>query len=208
MQQRSHLRVQDDDGDDDDDDGCLTSLKHSKNTHFPTVQVSLNVDITAVLPELIDSHLLRSDSLPTVPVRAMSCGSGLWLMLTDTPWRSALQFFSLTCLGGVALWAPVAVPVPGPKLRIVPVAGDGNCLFRAVARGENGTEPLRPKEEDARSKELRAKAVAELVRQRKEIEWAIEGNFDSYVRRMSRNGEWGGEPELLMLSKAGNRGSS
>lgn len=78
-------------------------------------------------------------------------------------------------------------------------------MFRSVALSEmmsiGKSQP--PKTvEDARSKELRAKAVAELIKQRKEIEWAIEGDFNSYVRRMSRNGQWGGEPELFMLSKA------
>eukprot|EP00435_Cladocopium_sp_Y103_P010680 s3990_g2.t1 len=73
----------------------------------------------------------------------------------------------------------------------------------AIPNGEKASaQSRRPKaEEDARSKVLRAKAVAELVKHRKELAWAIEGNFNTYVRKMSRLGEWGGEPELLMLSK-------
>ena len=143
----------------------------------------------------------------------MSCGSGLWLTVTDAR-RSAMRLFGLTaCLGGVALLRPglasSASKASGPRFRIVSVAGDGNCLFRSVATSEqlsnSKSSPLTRAEEDARSKELRGQAVAELIRERKEIEWAIEGNFESYVRRMARNGEWGGEPELLMLSKAGKQ---
>eukprot|EP00438_Fugacium_kawagutii_P013269 Skav218300 [mRNA] locus=scaffold2388:123317:124154:+ [translate_table: standard] len=123
--------------------------------------------------------------------------------------RRALKLLGLTaCLGGVGFLrgtSSASVASTGPKYRVISVSGDGNCLFRSVAVGERAqlgqSQPLNRAEEDARSKELRAKAVAELIRERKEIEWAIEGNFDSYVRRMSRSGEWGGEPELLMLSK-------
>lgn len=141
----------------------------------------------------------------------MLCDSGVWLMVADA--RRALKLLGVTaCLGGVGLLqrgtvSSASVPAPGPKYRVISVSGDGNCLFRSVAVGERAAQPgqsqppLSRAEEDARSKELRAKAVAELIRERKEIEWAIEGNFDSYVRRMSRSGEWGGEPELLMLSK-------
>lgn len=138
----------------------------------------------------------------------MLCDSGVWLMVADA--RRAMKLLGLTaCLGGVGLLrgtSSASVAARGPKYRVVSVSGDGNCLFRSVAVGERAaqpgqSQPLNRVEEDARSKELRAKAVAELIRERKEIEWAIEGNFDSYVRRMSRSGEWGGEPELLMLSK-------
>ncbi|CAJ1446009.1 unnamed protein product [Effrenium voratum] len=65
----------------------------------------------------------------------------------------------------------------------------------ATAKSQRSTA-----EEDTRSQVLRAQAVAELAKRREEIEWAIEGPFEDYLRRMSRSGEWGGEPELLMLS--------
>merc|ERR1712050_656111 len=38
------------------------------------------------------------------------------------------------------------------------------------------------------------------VWRRADIEWAIEDDFDKYVARISGQGIWGGEPELLMLS--------
>eukprot|EP00434_Breviolum_minutum_P040838 symbB.v1.2.036308.t1/scaffold5097.1/size31002/2 len=53
----------------------------------------------------------------------------------------------------------------------------------------------------ASCQELRVLAVKRLIKCRKEMAWAIEENFDLYVRRMARSREWGGEPELLMLSK-------
>mmetsp|Transcript_51067 Transcript_51067/g.81584 ORF Transcript_51067/g.81584 Transcript_51067/m.81584 type:complete len:197 (-) Transcript_51067:42-632(-) len=145
----------------------------------------------------------------------MACSEGVWMMVGAAR-RLAVQLQQLQPNGGllascfegsaaVLTTASVsaAKALTGPKYRVISVSGDGNCLFRSVAQGETATaRSRRPKaEEDARSKVLRAKAVAELVKNRKELAWAIEGSFNSYVRKMSRLGEWGGEPELLMLSK-------
>ncbi len=166
------------------------------------------------LPALVARRvsLFKDSKAQRIPVlscfhcsMAMSCACGLWQMVADARRRAAVQ---LTCLGGAILMlGPSPVASLSSKYRTISVAGDGNCLFRSVALSEmmsiGKSQP--PKTvEDARSKELRAKAVAELIKQRKEIEWAIEGDFNSYVRRMSRNGQWGGEPELFMLSKARN----
>lgn len=87
--------------------------------------------------------------------------------------------------------------------QVIPVAGNGDCMFQSVAQGLSfaaGEGVLSGPLEHMRAQELRAQAMEELKRRRDEIEWAIEGNFNRYVKRMSRRGKWGGEPELLMLS--------
>lgn len=48
-------------------------------------------------------------------------------------------------------------------------------------------------------------AMEKLKRRREEYEWAIPGDFDSYVENMSIDGQWGGEFELLMLSQVLSR---
>ena len=91
-----------------------------------------------------------------------------------------------------------------PFLR-VPVAGDGRCMFRAVARGiafSKGMVDVAPLDEQHAADQLRAMCVGEMRKRRDEIEWALEGPFDAYVERMGQPTAWGGEPELLMLSHA------
>lgn len=51
---------------------------------------------------------------------------------------------------------------------------------------------------------MRLAALAIRRKDRKDIEWAIEGDFEHYVRSMSKSGTWGGEPELLMASRVLN----
>mmetsp|Transcript_77761 Transcript_77761/g.128878 ORF Transcript_77761/g.128878 Transcript_77761/m.128878 type:complete len:259 (+) Transcript_77761:58-834(+) len=89
------------------------------------------------------------------------------------------------------------------EFQVIPVAGNGDCMFQSVAQGLSvaaGQGVLSGITEHMRGMELRAQAMEELKRRREEIEWAIEGNFKRYVKRMSKQGKWGGEPELLMLS--------
>ncbi|MCO5597727.1 hypothetical protein L7F22_051808 [Adiantum nelumboides] len=86
---------------------------------------------------------------------------------------------------------------------VIGIPGDGRCLFRAVAHGAHvrkglgaPSESLQRESADA----LRGKVVDELVKRREETEWFIEGDFDSYTKRMRQPYVWGGEPELLMAS--------
>lgn len=86
---------------------------------------------------------------------------------------------------------------------VIGIPGDGRCLFRAVAHGAEvrngkGAPSERLQRECADS--LREKVVDELVKRRSETEWFIEGDFDSYTKRMRQPYVWGGEPELLMAS--------
>ncbi|KAL4192986.1 hypothetical protein AMTRI_Chr06g174640 [Amborella trichopoda] len=83
------------------------------------------------------------------------------------------------------------------------VPGDGRCLFRSVAHGAclrlgkpSPSENLQKELAD----ELRAKVADELVKRRKDTEWFLEGDFDTYVQQIRKPHVWGGEPELLMAS--------
>lgn len=89
------------------------------------------------------------------------------------------------------------------KYRVTGVPADGRCLFRAIAHVtclRNGEEAPDENRQRDLADDLRAEVVAELLRRRKETEWFIEGDFDTYVERIQRPYVWGGEPELLMAS--------
>jgi OTU domain-containing protein 6 len=86
---------------------------------------------------------------------------------------------------------------------ITGVPGDGRCLFRAVAHGaclRSGKPAPDESTQRTMADELRNKAIDELVKRRETTEWFIEGDFDTYVKRMRQPHIWGGEPELLMLA--------
>ncbi|KAK3285402.1 hypothetical protein CYMTET_6995 [Cymbomonas tetramitiformis] len=83
------------------------------------------------------------------------------------------------------------------------VAGDGNCLFRAVAQGaavRSGQLLLSSHAEGEAAAALRKQSMDELVKRREECEWFIEGDFETYVARMRTSHTWGGEPEILMMT--------
>lgn len=150
----------------------------------------------------------------------VSCTNGRAGAGGSPPSGAVTTAASVVCAGSAALFAvanssafsvaravltaiTVSAAPSTPGFQVIPVPGDGNCLFRAVAQGEavaTSGKILLGAAETARSEKLRAAAIQELVWRRDEIEWAIEGDFDRYVSRMALSGTWGGEPELLMLS--------
>lgn len=86
---------------------------------------------------------------------------------------------------------------------VIGIPGDGRCLFRSVvhcAQLRSGKRAPSESLEREYADELREKVVDELVKRREETEWFIEGNFDTYTKRMRQPHVWGGEPELLMAS--------
>ncbi|KAL2228256.1 UNVERIFIED_CONTAM: OVARIAN TUMOR DOMAIN-containing deubiquitinating enzyme 4 [Sesamum indicum] len=86
---------------------------------------------------------------------------------------------------------------------VIGIPGDGRCLFRSVAHGAciRSGKPV-PNENLQRelADELRARVADEFIKRRKETEWFIEGDFDTYVSQIRKPHVWGGEPELLMAS--------
>ncbi|KAJ4841797.1 hypothetical protein Tsubulata_044786 [Turnera subulata] len=87
--------------------------------------------------------------------------------------------------------------------KVTGVLADGRCLFRAIAHVaclRNGEEAPDENRQRELADELRARVVEELLKRREESEWFIEGDFDTYVKRIQEPYVWGGEPELLMAS--------
>uniref|UniRef100_A0A7S2LYY4 Ubiquitin thioesterase OTU n=1 Tax=Zooxanthella nutricula TaxID=1333877 RepID=A0A7S2LYY4_9DINO len=78
------------------------------------------------------------------------------------------------------------------------MAGDGRCMFRAIAAGaKHGADNTHAADD------LRANVIREL-RKRPDVEPFLEerfqGRFQAYVASMSRKTTWGGEVELIMAS--------
>ncbi|XP_059647142.1 OVARIAN TUMOR DOMAIN-containing deubiquitinating enzyme 3 [Cornus florida] len=91
------------------------------------------------------------------------------------------------------------------------VTGDGRCLFRALVKGMafNKGIALGPREERDDADELRM-AVKEVIcdsnKERQQYEEAlvaitVEESLKRYCQRIGRPDFWGGESELLVLSK-------
>ncbi|XP_051114024.1 OVARIAN TUMOR DOMAIN-containing deubiquitinating enzyme 3 isoform X2 [Andrographis paniculata] len=91
------------------------------------------------------------------------------------------------------------------------VTGDGRCLFRALVKGmaRNKGMALRPGEERENADELRM-AVKEVIcdnekerlqHQEALVAITVEESLRRYCQRIGRPDFWGGEAELLVLSK-------
>ncbi|KAK9069321.1 hypothetical protein SSX86_013437 [Deinandra increscens subsp. villosa] len=111
----------------------------------------------------------------------------------------------------------------GPNLQVSPaltkaqsfrvhrVTGDGRCMFRALVKGMamNKSLTLSPREETHNADELRM-AIKEVLcdsdKERHQYEEAliaitVEESLKRYCQRIGRPDFWGGESELLVLSK-------
>eukprot|EP01129_Flabellula_baltica_P011206 TRINITY_DN4858_c0_g3_i1.p1 TRINITY_DN4858_c0_g3~~TRINITY_DN4858_c0_g3_i1.p1 ORF type:complete len:334 (-),score=71.20 TRINITY_DN4858_c0_g3_i1:3-1004(-) len=75
-------------------------------------------------------------------------------------------------------------------LGIKDVAGDGNCLFRAISDQLDGTPN--------RHAYYRAQICSFLERNREEYQYFVEDDmsFDEYIREMKKSGTWGGQMEI------------
>ncbi|KAG2686996.1 hypothetical protein I3760_09G033100 [Carya illinoinensis] len=86
---------------------------------------------------------------------------------------------------------------------VIGIPGDGRCMFRAVVHGAclRSGKPA-PSESLQRelADDLRARVADEFIKRRKETEWFIEGDFESYVSEIRKPHVWGGEPELFISS--------
>ena len=79
-------------------------------------------------------------------------------------------------------------------LRIIPVAADGNCFFRAIAHQIEGNE-----EEHSRYREM---VVEYIMQHREDFEPFVEDdvNFDFYCESMKESGTWAGHMEIQAAS--------
>lgn len=86
---------------------------------------------------------------------------------------------------------------------ITGIPGDGRCLFRSVAHGAclcSGKSAPNESLQRELADDLRARVADEFVKRRKETEWFVEGDFDTYISNIRKPHVWGGEPELFMAS--------
>lgn len=91
------------------------------------------------------------------------------------------------------------------------VRGDGRCMFRSLVKGmaANKGLSLSPKEEEEDADELRIAVREALCGSEKErhtyeealISITVEESLNRYCRRIQHPNFWGGESELLVLSK-------
>ncbi|KAI7839237.1 hypothetical protein COHA_006935 [Chlorella ohadii] len=104
-----------------------------------------------------------------------------------------------------------AGPAIETGLRVVKVAGDGRCMFRALAQGlaRNQGRFLGQAAEEQEADQLRlavAEALCRTAARRNEFASAVyaveaEDKLQNYCRRIMAPSFWGGEPELLVLSQ-------
>ncbi|KAJ0671516.1 putative OTU domain, papain-like cysteine peptidase superfamily, ubiquitin thioesterase OTU1/2/3 [Helianthus annuus] len=97
------------------------------------------------------------------------------------------------------------------SFRVHRVTGDGRCMFRALVKGMamNKSLTLSPREERDNADELRMaikEVLCENAKERHQYEEAIiaitvEESLKRYCQRIGRPDFWGGESELLVLSK-------
>ncbi|CAG9462759.1 unnamed protein product [Pedinophyceae sp. YPF-701] len=98
------------------------------------------------------------------------------------------------------------------RFRVIKIIGDGRCMFRAMAHGlaHNKGIALNPKDEEREADELRmacAEALCTSQKRRAQFRDAMEAvraegeELPSYCRKMTSPTFWGGEPELITLSK-------
>ncbi|XP_054784687.1 OVARIAN TUMOR DOMAIN-containing deubiquitinating enzyme 3-like [Prosopis cineraria] len=97
------------------------------------------------------------------------------------------------------------------RFSVVKVTGDGRCLFRALVKGMacNKGIALSPREERENADELRL-AVREVICENKGernlyedalVAITVDESLKRYCQRILRPDFWGGESELLVLSK-------
>lgn len=104
-----------------------------------------------------------------------------------------------------------AGPAIETGLRVIRVAGDGRCMFRALAQGlaRNQGRFLGQAAEEQEADQLRlavAEALCRTAARRNEFAPAVyaveaEDKMQNYCRRILSPTFWGGEPELLVLSQ-------
>ncbi|KAB2066063.1 hypothetical protein ES319_A09G133600v1 [Gossypium barbadense] len=132
-------------------------------------------------------------------------------------------FQKFKCIGGSQSWPPEAGGAKqgkedehdpshaqfshGKKVytdySVIGIPGDGRCMFRSVAHGaclRSGKSAPSEQVQRELADDLRAKVADEFIKRRKETEWFVEGDFDTYVSHIRKPHVWGGEPELFMSS--------
>ncbi|XP_078427686.1 cysteine proteinases superfamily protein [Wolffia australiana] len=147
-------------------------------------------------------------------LRELSEGSAQFELVSPTPTCSLPSGGSSWSRAG--FFARIGSPLSPAmnkleRYSVVKVTGDGRCMFRALAKGmaRNKGERLSPHQERNDADELRM-AVKEVIcdsgNERLQYEEALvaitsENSLQRYCKLISRSDFWGGEAELLVLSK-------
>ena len=102
-------------------------------------------------------------------------------------------------------------PMVELNLRVIRIKGDGRCMFRSIALGlaRNHGKILGPAAEEQEADNLRlavAEALCRTPKRRSDFNEAVlavqaEDTIQKYCRKIMAPTFWGGEPELLILSK-------
>lgn len=163
-----------------------------------------------VLEEL--RHGLAQFELATSPVASVSASS-------NRPHQRGNPFAILSGATGHHIFATIGPSLGGgspaskkvERYSVQKITGDGRCMFRALVKGMafNKGVKLHPRDERDDADELRMavkEAICDDEKQRLKYEEAliairVEESLRRYCQRIGRSDFWGGESELLVLSK-------
>ncbi|KAH0635115.1 hypothetical protein KY290_035623 [Solanum tuberosum] len=163
-----------------------------------------------VLDEL--RHGFAQFELVTSPVASVSASS-------NRPYQRGKPFAVFAGATGHQFFARIGPSLGGasPALKKVErysvqkITGDGRCMFRALVKGMafNKGVKLHPRDERDDADELRMavkEAICDDEKERLKYEEAlvaitVEESLRRYCQRIGRSDFWGGESELLVLSK-------
>ncbi|KAH1123391.1 hypothetical protein J1N35_006551 [Gossypium stocksii] len=153
-------------------------------------------------------HGTAKFELVSSPVPSISIPSLSRSLSTTFPADNSHRFFARI---GASLGGGSAATKKVEQYSVHKVTGDGRCLFRALVKGMafNKGIALSPREERDDADELRM-AVKEILcdsaKDRQQYEEAliaitVEESLKRYCQRIQRPDFWGGESELLVLSR-------
>ncbi|CAH9088927.1 unnamed protein product [Cuscuta epithymum] len=170
-----------------------------------------NVEILEQLREGVAEFELFSSPFPptsTLNPKTQLHHHAFHHRVPDGNLKSSLHFFARI---GPSLGGDSQALKRVERYSVQKVAGDGRCMFRALVKGMalNKGKALGPREEREGADELRM-AVKEVIcdndKERLKYEEAliaitVDESLNRYCQRIGRADFWGGEPELLVLSK-------
>lgn len=162
-----------------------------------------------VLEEL--RHGLAQFELATSPVASVSASS-------NRPHQRGNPFAILSGATGHHIFATIGPSLGGgspaskkvERYSVQKITGDGRCMFRALVKGMafNKGVKLHPRDERDDADELRMAVKEAICDDEKRLKYeealiaiTVEESLRRYCQRIGRSDFWGGESELLVLSK-------
>ncbi|KAL3753698.1 hypothetical protein ACJRO7_001008 [Eucalyptus globulus] len=172
-------------------------------------KMPLNESILEQLRDGTAKFELLSSPAPSISAPSLPAASPL-----ELAGRGGGRLFFARIASSVGRGSPPAAAAAAKKVEhysVQKVAGDGRCMFRALVKGMAFTKgiSLNPREEREDADELRM-AVKEIIcdsgEERRQYEEAlvaitVDESLKRYCQRIDRHDFWGGESELLVISK-------